>query len=270
MAKPPSRRPKLIALGIAAAAAAAVFLALFLGGRPPDQDLYLADDAVAQEPPASPAGPSQAGPPAQANPIVEGDDYKALGSVLTLTPENSEKPLELVYIFWYGCGTCRRIDPAVDQFVRGLPADVRAVRIPAMYEPNPLWMNHARLYYALDTLGKEAELHGRIFAAVQDEGGADADGHAAAGLAAFDQMARFAEQNGISSSEFTAAWNSPDTEAKFQRGLAFINNLDLDSVPAMGVNGRYAFPISRGGAARFFDTAQKLLADERARVAEAD
>jgi thiol:disulfide interchange protein DsbA len=188
---------------------------------------------------------------------------------MTLTPDDPDRPLEFVYIFWYGCGTCRRLDPAMDQYVSFLPGDVRVSRIPAMYEGNALWMDHARLFYALDTLGREAALHSKIFEAVQDTGPPDASGHAAAGLANFEQMARFAAQNGISREEFERAWNSPETSARFQRGLAFINNIDVDSVPAVAVNGRYAYTVSRGGIPRFLDTAQKLLADERERLAVA-
>ncbi|MDR1038085.1 MAG: thiol:disulfide interchange protein DsbA/DsbL [Deltaproteobacteria bacterium] len=271
----PAGRTRLVAIAVAAVVAAAVILILNFG-RTDGQDLTVTDRVSAQAAPAAPGAPAAvpaqapAAPPAASQeaqaPITEGDDYKRLAKVLTLTPETPEKPLELVYVFWYGCGTCRRIDAAMDQYVRTLSMDVRAVRIPAMYEPNELWMNHARFYYALNSIGKEAGLHSKIFEAVQS-GPADSSGHALAGLANFDDMARFAEENGISRADFEAAWNSPETATRYQKGLDFINNLDLDSVPAMGINGRFAFPISRGGIARFLETAQKLLADERDRLA---
>jgi thiol:disulfide interchange protein DsbA len=172
--------------------------------------------------------------------------------------------VELVYVFWYGCGTCRKLDPAVDQYLRSLPGDVRAFKIHAMYEPNTLWMTHARLFWTLETLGKEEELHQAIFAEVQDKGGTDPEsGHAMAGLTDPESMARFAESKGIPREEFAAAWNSPETEQKFRKALDYISNLDLDAVPGMGVNGRYAFSISKGGAGRFFETAQRLIEDER-------
>jgi thiol:disulfide interchange protein DsbA len=224
-----------------------------------------AQDHGSHAPAAPGAMPASPAPPP---PISAGDDYKALPTQILLTPDDPARPIELVYIFWYGCGTCRRIDPAVEQYSLSLPHDVRFVRIPAMFERNATWMNHARFFYVMDQLGREKDLHGAIFAEVQDRGGSDpSSGHALAGLADFDSMARFAERNGIARSDFEAAWNSPETEARFRHALDYINHLDLDAVPAMGVNGRYGFAIAQGGVGRFFETAQKLMADERARLA---
>ncbi|MDR1039127.1 MAG: thiol:disulfide interchange protein DsbA/DsbL [Deltaproteobacteria bacterium] len=274
--KSPSSSRKLAAAGVGVAVAVAVFLALFLTSPSADQTPVLNAPQAAvvpaqgSAPPAAVPAQGSAPPPAAQAPIAEGADYKVLSKPGTLTPDTPDRPLELVYVFWYGCGTCRRIDSTMDQYSLSLPRDVRSYRIPAMYEPNELWMNHARLFYALDVLGKESELHSRIFEAVQDTGPPDASGHIAAGLANFDEMASFAERNGISRADFEKAWNSPETASRFQAGLEFINNMDLDSVPAIGVNGRFAVPISRGGVPRFLDTANKLLADERARIAPSE
>jgi thiol:disulfide interchange protein DsbA len=294
-----------VAAGVAIAAAAVAIALAFVFARPSDgQDSAPEPAKSLAQAPAAPGGPGAAAPgepsapdgtapgtpaapapgqdaapgaaapaaqPRAQAPIVEGRDYNAVGTPLKLTPDEEGKPLELVYIFWFGCGTCRRIDPAVTQFFSTLPEDVRAFRIPAMYEPNATWMIHARLFYTLDQLEREQGLHGALFAEVQDNGGTDpGTGHPLAGLTDLESMIRFAESRGIAREEFEAAWNSPETMERYRKALAYIDNLNLDSVPAMGVNGRYGFPIGRGGPGRFFATAQKLLDDERARLAAAE
>ncbi|MDR2459362.1 MAG: thiol:disulfide interchange protein DsbA/DsbL [Deltaproteobacteria bacterium] len=185
--------------------------------------------------------------------------------------KDTNTPLELVYIFWYGCGTCRRMDPSIDQFAKNLDPDVTFVKIPAMHAPNISWMTHARLFYALDYLGVEKELHQEVFVEVQDRGGMDDEGHRLAGLSNLDSMSSFAEKHGIKREDFLAAYNSPEVEARMQSALAFIDNLDIPSVPAMAVDGRWAFTLQGAkGIGYFFQTAIKLLNDDREALAQGD
>jgi thiol:disulfide interchange protein DsbA len=165
-------------------------------------------------------------------------------------------------MFWYGCGTCQAVDGEVADFIASLPPDVRTVRVPGMFEDDELWMNHARLYFALETLGRETALPAGMFAAVW--GGAGA-GHGEARLADFGQAAEWAVRNGMSREEFAGAWNSPEAEEGLRRALAYENNLKMESVPALGINGRYAVYMT-GTPDRFLGAARKLLSGERARL----
>jgi thiol:disulfide interchange protein DsbA len=199
---------------------------------------------------------------------VEGADYNPSLSPLKYI-KDAEEPLELINLFWYGCGTCRQIDPIVDQYKRGLKSDVVFKKIHTMYAPNPLWMIHAQLFHTLDYMGKEAELHKDIFVEVQENGGTDGEGHQLAGLTDLISAADFAARKGIPREDFIAAWNSPEVKARMDHALTFIDNLNLDSVPAFVVNGKWSFPIIRGkGLGHFFQTAEKLMADERELLAK--
>ncbi|MDR1165224.1 MAG: thiol:disulfide interchange protein DsbA/DsbL [Deltaproteobacteria bacterium] len=213
--------------------------------------------------PAEPAAPANPTAPADSVALVLGEDYREAVTPLPLLAE-TEPPLELVYIFWYGCGTCRRLDPLVSQFFKTLAPDVKFTSVPALFAPNATWMAHGKLFFALEYLGKEKALHAKVFAAVQDN--LDSTGHGG-GLTTFPEQLAFAKENGIAEADFAAAYNSPEVERRIQAVLAFVDNLDIDSVPAMGVGGRYSFSISRAGAGRFFQTAEALLEAERARLA---
>jgi thiol:disulfide interchange protein DsbA len=212
------------------------------------------------------SAPELAAPLPKSNPadsIVEGVDYRATLSPLKYD-KNASEPYELVNLFWYGCGTCRQIDQNVDEFARILSPDVNFVKIHTMYAPNPAWMVHAHLYHTMDYLGKEKELRKEIFAEVQERGGYSPDGHPLAGLTDLESSANFAAKHGIPKEEFIAAWNSPEVKARMDHALTFINNLNLDSVPAMAVNGKWTFNIVRGkGLGHFFQTAARLLAMEK-------
>jgi hypothetical protein len=160
------------------------------------------------------------------------------------------------------------MDPAIDQFAKKLAPDVTFEKIPAMHAPNSMWMVHARLFYALDYLGKEKELHKDLFVAVQEDGGTDEDGHALAGLVTLESMVAFATAHGISQEEFEKAYNSPEVQMRMDQALRFIDNLKIPSVPAMAVNGRWAFTLQGNkGQGFFFQTAERLLSDDRAALA---
>jgi thiol:disulfide interchange protein DsbA len=157
------------------------------------------------------------------------------------------------------------MDPIIDQYAKNLPPDVTFVKIHAMYAPNALWMTQAKLFYTLQYLGKEEELHKNLFIEVQENGGVDEEGHKLAGLSDLDSMIKFAERNGISENDFRSAWNSTEVDNRMKLGLAFIENLNIDSVPAMAVNGKWSWTVMGGKTqGHFFETAQTVLAKERA------
>src|SRR5512138_547623 len=70
--------------------------------------------------------------------------------------------VEVVEFFWYGCGHCFQLDPAIEAWrAKGKPPYVEFVRVPAMW--NDTLRMHARLFYTAEALGKLDELHSTIF-----------------------------------------------------------------------------------------------------------
>ncbi|NIV17219.1 MAG: hypothetical protein GWN47_02160, partial [Woeseiaceae bacterium] len=53
--------------------------------------------------------------------------------------------VEVAEIFWYGCNHCYDFETYVNRWLEKKPANVRFVRIPAVW--NPLVKLHAQLYY---------------------------------------------------------------------------------------------------------------------------
>ena len=52
-------------------------------------------------------------------------------------PTNNPAKIEVMEIFWYGCGHCNDFDPILNAWVKKLPADVTFVRVPGL--PHPQW-----------------------------------------------------------------------------------------------------------------------------------
>jgi thiol:disulfide interchange protein DsbA len=172
--------------------------------------------------------------------------------------------IELAFLFWYGCPTCRAIDKNVKLFLESLGPDVKVRRLPAVYKQNIPWMTHGRLFFALEALGREEELHSAVFEAVQNR----TDGGHGAGLLDLAEIESFVRSKGIDPEEFKKAWNSPETDLNLERAAAFLDNSKMDGVPGMIIGGRYQFMIGPEGEKKFYQTAEELIGLERERLAK--
>jgi thiol:disulfide interchange protein DsbA len=198
---------------------------------------------------------------------VAGRDYKETSTPKRLYPDPADD-VELVFVFWYACGACRAMDPVFKQYAAIHSDGVKIRTLPALYDKNEFWMMHGRLYFALEQLGKEEELHQAIFEEIQGESPSGAHSHENERLSSLPSIISFVESKGISKEDFQKAWDSPEVQANIDRGLAFIQNVGIEGVPAMAIDGRYSFSISRKGPGFFLATADFLIAKEKAAKTE--
>jgi len=80
----------------------------------------------------------------------EGTNYRR---VVPAQPTNvAPGKVEVVEFFWYGCGHCFALDPAMETWrAKSKPQYVEFTRVPAMW--NDALRMHARLYYTAEALG---------------------------------------------------------------------------------------------------------------------
>ena len=100
-------------------------------------------------------------------------------------------------VFWYGCGHCYALDPTLETWKKKKAAYIEFVRVPVIW--GPPHVQHARLYYTLQALGR-GDLHPKVFDAIHRDGvmlAADSDEQARA-----LQLA-FLKQHGVTSSSST-------------------------------------------------------------------
>ena len=76
--------------------------------------------------------------------------------------------VEVLEFFWYGCPHCYALDPKVESWRKSKPAYITFSRVPVM------WMeghrSTARLYYALEDMGKIEQLHSKVFEEIHVNG----------------------------------------------------------------------------------------------------
>lgn len=185
---------------------------------------------------------------AQAVP-VEGTHYVKLAQPAPVTLPGPDKKFEVVEFFWYECPHCNAFEPALDGWVRRLPADVAFRRVPVGFTARHQIAQKA--YYALEEMGQLDALHPRIFAAIHVQ---------RQPLTSEKAYEDFVVANGVDGAKFSAAFRSFSVTTKASRARQLHEAYRIDGVPAVGVNGRYYTSGTLAGSAdRVLGVADYLL-----------
>ncbi|GFE78148.1 hypothetical protein GCM10011487_01480 [Steroidobacter agaridevorans] len=195
-------------------------------------------------------GGSAGGPPTSSK-FKEGTNYQ---KIVPAQPTNAPPgKVEVTEVFWYGCGHCFALDPAVESWrAKGKAPYIEFNRVPAMW--NEGTRMHARVYYTAEVLGKLEELHSLIFREVNVNGNQ---------LNNVDKIAAFFQQHGVSKEKFTETFSSFAVESKLQRADFLNKRYRIQSVPTVIVNGKYSTDVgTAGGESQLFSLIDELSAHE--------
>lgn len=166
---------------------------------------------------------------------VEGTHYVRLSQ-----PQPTQAPsgkIEVIEFFWYGCPHCFAFDPTLESWLKRLPGDVAFRRVHVAFAAP--YRAHQRLFYALESLGREPEVHGKIFNAIHLQ---------RVPLDKPETIADFLAANGFERDKFLEVYNSFGVQAKCQQASHLAEGYKIDGVPALGVNGRYFTSGSLAGS----------------------
>lgn len=168
--------------------------------------------------------------------------------------------VEVIEVFWYACGHCYALDPALESWKADKPAYVDFVRVPVVWGPNH--RQHAKVYYTLLALHRP-ELHTKVFDAIHQHG---------VQLVARDEVdARalqlaFFESVGVSEKDFNAAYDSMTVAMNVQRAEQLTKNFAIANVPTLIVNGKYSTTVGEaGGTEQLLSLINDLAASEKNR-----
>ena len=125
--------------------------------------------------------------------------------------------------------------------------------------------SHARLFYALEALGKEEALHADVFAEMHDRKNyMFAQGNEAESL---DAQQQFVTAHGISASDFTNAYNSFTVQTNLQKADDLVHRYRVEGVPLIIINGKYVTDITMAGGtpAALISIVNDLATSEKSR-----
>lgn len=155
----------------------------------------------------------------------EGRHYQKLGTPL---PTQPGAKIEVVEFFWYGCPHCYTFEPTLEAWVKQLPADVTFRKVHVAFRENV--KIHQRLFFTLETMGKEAQVRPAIFAAIHRQG---------LSLDNPKAMAQFLAPLGVDAAKFQETYNSFTVQTKCLQATKLQDAYNIDGVPALGIGGRF-------------------------------
>ncbi|HSN70855.1 MAG TPA: thiol:disulfide interchange protein DsbA/DsbL [Steroidobacteraceae bacterium] len=190
--------------------------------------------------------------PATSGRFEEGKNYRTL--VPAQPTDAAADQVEVVEVFWYGCGHCFTLDPSIDSWKeKRKPGYVDFKRLPATW--NDTLRLHARMFFTAEALGKLDELHPIIFREMHVNRNM---------LNTPDKIRELFVANGVSAADFDKTFGSFAVETKLQRAELLNKRYRVTSVPMIVVNGKYTTDVgSAGGVDPLFDLIGELSAPER-------
>jgi protein dithiol oxidoreductase (disulfide-forming) len=160
--------------------------------------------------------------------------------------------VEVVEVFWLACPHCYALEPHIRAWLKNKPAYVSFVRVPVVW--GPAHKAHARLFYALESLGRD-DLVGKAMDTISQEHqvlAADTDEES------LKVQQRWAVQNGVKADDFAKAWNSFTVSSNVLRAEQLTQRYHVTGVPFVVVNGKYTTDVAKAGSE---EKLMKLMSD---------
>jgi thiol:disulfide interchange protein DsbA len=174
----------------------------------------------------------------------EGVSYKRL---VPGQPTNAPPgQVEVLEFFWYGCPHCYHLDPALEAWRKSKPAYITFTRVPVVW--SDVHRATARLFYALESMGKLDALHTQIFDEIHSKGDplVAADPNDTATTERLQST--FVSKFGVTGDAFAKAYHSFAVDTDLQRAEQLMIRYRVESVPTFVVNGKYVTDVSMAGS----------------------
>lgn len=163
--------------------------------------------------------------------------------------------IEVMEIFWYGCPHCYHMEPALEAWVKKLPADVYFKRLPGL--PNPSWAPMAKAFFAMQSLGLGEKLHSQLFDAI----------HKSKTLRPTDEAAAIewvTKASGLDKVKVEQAFGSFTTNTQLNRAMQVFRASGATGVPSLIIDGKYITSSTMaGGNEQALQTADYIIQNVR-------
>ena len=178
--------------------------------------------------------------------LVEGKDFQRVASPVAV-PEGK---VDVVEFFGYWCPHCNAFEPALDAWVKKLPAQVSFRRIPVAF--SPAQESYQRLYFGIEALGLVDSLHRKVFAAIHaDRKRFDKD----------SDVLDWAKTVGADGAKIVDAMKSFSVATKLRQSKTLADGFRIEGVPTLGIQGRFmTSPSMAGTSERALAVADQLIA----------
>ena len=173
-----------------------------------------------------------------------GRDYGSLSNPL---PVKQDGVVDVVEVFWYGCGHCFNLAPVVSKWAKQQDASVNYQKMPVTW--GPVHQLHAKLFYTIEALGVGDTAHSAVFTAMHKEGNF---------LASEGAILEFLEKLGMDKSEIIKYMNSFSVRQKVKRAIEVSKRFKVTATPMIFVDGRYRIE-AKGGHSKMLKVVDHVI-----------
>jgi thiol:disulfide interchange protein DsbA len=190
---------------------------------------------------------------AQTRAPAEGTEFKL---VQPPQPVETGNKIEVLEFFQYSCPHCFAFNPDLDAWRKKLPADVEYKRVHINWDNSTL--NHTKIYYALEQLGRVNEVHEKVFTAIHLNKKRMLDP---------EEIADLMAANGIDRKQWLEVFNSFSIATKASKAMQVWRAYKIDGTPTLACDGRFltspSIVGSRGGSLAVMDSLIQRVRKER-------
>ncbi len=173
-----------------------------------------------------------------------GRDYGSLSRPL---PVKQDGVVDVIEIFWYGCGHCFNLAPVVSKWAKEKDSSVNFQKMPVTW--GPVHQLHAKLFYTIEALGIGENGHSAVFTAIHKEGNF---------LASEAAIIDFLEKLGMEKSETIKYMNSFSVRQKVKRAIEITKQFKVTATPMMFVDGQYRVE-AKGGSSKMLKVVDHII-----------
>jgi thiol:disulfide interchange protein DsbA len=163
-----------------------------------------------------------------------GKDYGSLSRPLAVKQDGI---VDVVEIFWYGCGHCFNLEPVIGNWASKQDNSVNFKKMPVTWSATH--QLHAKLFYTIEALGIGDSAHQAVFTAIHKEGNY---------LGSEGAILDFLEKIGVDKSETLKYMNSFSVKQKVKRAIELSRQFKVTAVPMMFVDGQYKIEAKRSSS----------------------
>ena len=173
-----------------------------------------------------------------------GRDYGSLSKPL---PIKQDGVVDVIEIFWYGCGHCFNLAPVVSNWAKQKDSSVNYQKMPVTW--GPVHQLHAKLFYTIEALDIGETGHSAVFTAIHKEGNF---------LASEAAIIDFLEKLGINKSETIKYMNSFSVRQKVKRAIEITKQFKVTATPMIFVDGQYRVE-AKGGSSKMLKVVDHVI-----------
>ena len=174
------------------------------------------------------------------------ESYTVLSTPLEISTGDK---IEVIELFWYGCGHCFALEPYVNKWQKEMPDNIEFVKMPAIFSTR--WEFHGKAYYTMEALGVLDKANDAFFHRIHVLRKKISD---------LNDLIEFLADYDQSAEQVAATFNSFDVDNKLRNAKRITQNSSAQGVPAFLVDGKFHTSVKlAGGQDNLFKVINQLV-----------